>query len=109
MSSNDCFEDSEQLEAFEAHMTEEFGWVASQQYPAELFGHEQNPMASFVRYPVVQNPYDMEPDRNVAPAPLSSVGDTFDPFAAHDAETCDCESLDQIRDSLKKTAARNPL
>jgi hypothetical protein len=107
MSSSDFFVDLEELEGFEESMNKDVGWVDSQQYPADRFEEEQLPTESPARYPGLQNPYDMEPDQNVTPAPLSSDGDPIDPFAAHDAGTCDCESLDQIRDSLKKTAARN--
>jgi hypothetical protein len=106
MNPNEGFDDSELLRAFEARMTEELGWVASQQYPADLFEDKQNPMESFDRSPNVL-PYETDPDQNAAATPLPRDGNVLDPFAAHDAGDCGCESLDQLRDSLKKMAARN--
>jgi hypothetical protein len=107
MSSSDCFIDPEELQAFEESMTREVGWVDSQQDPTEIFEDELNPMESSDRYYGAQNPCDMEPDRNVTPAPLLSDVNTTDPFAAHDARTCSCKSLARIQASLKKTAAEN--
>jgi hypothetical protein len=107
MSSNDCFDDLEQLEAFEATMTEELGWVASQIDPIQRVEGEQNSVESFDRSLDVQDPYDMQSGRNIAPASRLREGDIIDPFAAHDAGTCSCKSLARIQASLQKTAAEN--
>jgi hypothetical protein len=107
MSSNDCLDDLDQLEAFEASMTAELGWVASQIEPVQRVEGEQNSMESFDGSPDVQDPYDMQRGHNIAPASLLREGYIIDPFAAHDAGTCSCKSLARIQASLKKTAAEN--
>jgi hypothetical protein len=107
MSSNDYLDDSEQLRAFEASMTAELGWVASQIEPVQRAEGVEDSMESFDGSPDVQDPYDMQSGRNIAPASLSREGHIIDPFAAHDARTCSCKSLARIQASLKKTAAEN--
>jgi hypothetical protein len=82
MSSNDYLDDSEQLRAFEASMTAELGWVASQIEPVQRAEGVEDSMES-------------------------REGHIIDPFAAHDARTCSCKSLARIQASLKKTAAEN--
>jgi hypothetical protein len=107
MSSTDGFDDLEQLRAFEARMTEDLGWVASQIDLAQRVEGGENSVESFDRSPDAQDPYDMQSGRNIAPASLLSEGCTSDPFAAHDARTCSCKSLARIQAFLKKTAAEN--
>ena len=95
------------MRALERRMTEELGWVDSQQNPSEHYEEEQHSVESSDRYPRSHNPDDTGASRNVGPETLWSDGDVADSLAAHDARTCGCKTLARIRASIEKTATVN--